>query len=155
MRPDRIIVGEVRESEAFDMLQAMNTGHEGSMSTIHANSPRESLTRLENMVGMAGVNMSTKIMRTQISSAINVIVQISRLTDGKRKVVSLQEVTGMEGEVITMQEIFGFTQTGIAESGAVQGYFSASGVRPKFSERLRAYGVHLSEAMFEPTRRGP
>jgi pilus assembly protein CpaF len=153
MRPDRIIVGEVREAEAFDMLQAMNTGHEGSMSTIHANSPREALTRLENMVGMAGVNMSTKVMRTQISSAINVVVQISRLTDGKRKVVSVQEITGMEGEVITMQEIFGFTQTGISGTGAVHGYFSASGVRPKFSDRLRAYGVHLSENMFEPGRR--
>jgi pilus assembly protein CpaF len=152
MRPDRIIVGEVREGEAFDMLQAMNTGHEGSMSTIHANSPREALTRLENMVGMAGVNMSTKVMRTQIASAINVVVQIARLTDGKRKVVSLQEITGMEGEVITMQEIFGFTQTDISGSGVVHGYFSASGVRPRFSERMRAYGVHLSETLFEPIR---
>jgi pilus assembly protein CpaF len=153
MRPDRIIVGEVREAEAFDMLQAMNTGHEGSMSTIHANSPRESLTRLENMVGMAGMHMTTKVLRTQIASAINVIVQIARLTDGKRKIVSLQEVTGMEGEVITMQEIFGFTQTGISGTGAVEGYFSASGVRPKFSDRLRAYGVQLNESAFEPGRR--
>jgi len=153
MRPDRIILGEVRDAEAFDMLQAMNTGHEGSMGTIHANTPREALTRLENMLGMAGVNSPPKVMRSQIASAIHVVLQVSRLSDGKRKVVSLQEVTGMEGEVITMQEIFNFRQTGIGESGIVQGFFAATGIRPRFSERLRAYGVQLAESLFDPLRR--
>jgi len=153
MRPDRIILGEVRDAEAFDMLQAMNTGHEGSMGTIHANTPREALTRLENMLGMAGVNSPPKVVRSQIASAIHVVLQVSRLSDGKRKVMSLQEVTGMEGEVITMQEIFSFRQTGVAESGTVQGYFAASGIRPKFSERLRACGVQLADSLFDPLRR--
>jgi pilus assembly protein CpaF len=153
MRPDRIIVGEVRDAEAFDMLQAMNTGHEGSMGTIHANTPREALTRLENMLGMAGVNSPAKVMRSQIASAIHVVVQVARLTDGKRKVISLQEVTGMEGEVITMQEIFNFRQTGIGESGAVLGFFAATGIRPRFSERLKAYGAQLPDSMFDPMRR--
>lgn len=153
MRPDRIILGEVREAEAFDMLQAMNTGHEGSMSTVHANTPREALTRLENMLGMAGIDSPAKVMRSQIASAIHVVIQVSRLTDGKRKVISLQEVTGMEGDIITMQEIFNFRQTGIAESGGVQGHFAATGIRPRFSERLRAYGVNLSESLFDPLRR--
>lgn len=153
MRPDRIILGEVREAEAFDMLQAMNTGHEGSMSTVHANSPREALTRLENMLGMAGIDSPAKVMRSQIASAIHVVIQVSRLTDGKRKVISLQEITGMEGDMITMQEIFNFRQTGIAESGSVQGHFAATGIRPRFSERLQAYGVQLPESMFDPLRR--
>ncbi len=153
MRPDRIILGEVRGAEALDMLQAMNTGHEGSMGTIHANSPRDALTRLENMLGMAGVASQPKVMRSQIASAINVVVQVARLTDGKRKVVSLQEVTGMEGDIITMQEIFSFRQTGVGEAGAVQGFFAATGIRPRFSERIRAYGLPLSDSLFDPLRR--
>lgn len=153
MRPDRIILGEVRGPEAFDMLQAMNTGHEGSMSTIHANSPRDGLLRLENMLGMAGMPPQPRIMRAQISSAINVVIQVARLSDGKRKVVGLQEVTGMEGDVITMQEIFSFRQTSVSESGVVQGYFSASGVRPKFGERLRTFGINLADSLFDPARR--
>ncbi|MDP3037628.1 MAG: ATPase, T2SS/T4P/T4SS family, partial [Rhodocyclaceae bacterium] len=152
MRPDRIIVGEVRGSEALDMLQAMNTGHEGSMSTIHANSSRDALTRLENMVGMAGLNLPPKTMRQQISSAIWVIVQVVRLPDGKRKVASIQEVTGMEGDVITMQEIYTFEQTGTAADGTVAGHFRATGIRPKFVERLRVFGVSLREDLFDPTR---
>ena len=153
MRPDRIILGEVRGAEALDMLQAMNTGHEGSMATIHANTPRDALSRLENMVGMAGMNMPTKALRSQIASAITVVLQIARLADGKRKMTSIQEITGMEGEIITMQEIFAFRQTGIAEDGSVNGHFCATGVRPKFSERLRAYGVPLASELFDPTRR--
>ncbi|WP_305074168.1 CpaF family protein [Propionivibrio sp.] len=153
MRPDRIILGEVRGAEALDMLQAMNTGHEGSMGTIHANTPRDALTRLENMLGMAGVNSLPKVMRSQIASAINVVVQIARLTDGKRKIVSLQEITGMEGDMITMQEIFSFRQTGVGEGGVVQGYFAATGIRPRFSDRIRAYGLPLSDTLFDPMRR--
>jgi pilus assembly protein CpaF len=152
MRPDRIIVGEVRGGEVVDMLQAMNTGHEGSMATVHANSPRDALTRLENMAGMGGMNIPPKAMRQQISSAIMAIVQISRLTDGRRKLVSLQEIIGMEGDVITMQEIYGFTQTGIADDGTVQGHFRATGVRPKFMGRLKSYGVHVSDETFDQTR---
>lgn len=153
MRPDRIILGEVRGAEALDMLQAMNTGHEGSMGTIHANSPRDALTRLENMLGMAGVSSQPKVMRSQIASAINVVVQVARLTDGKRKVISLQEITGMEGDVITMQEIFSFRQTGVGDGGAVQGFFAATGIRPRFSERIRAYGLPLADSLFDPLRR--
>jgi len=153
MRPDRIVIGEVRGGEAFDMLQAMNTGHEGSLTTIHANTPRDAMARLENMIGMADLNLPHKSARQQIASAITVVIQVLRLIDGRRKLTSIQEVTGMEGEVITMQEIFGFRQTGIGSDGMVQGYFQASGVRPKFSDRLRAYGVVLSDAMFDPGRR--
>jgi pilus assembly protein CpaF len=152
MRPDRIILGEVRGAEALDMLQAMNTGHEGSMATIHANTPRDALSRLENMVGMTGINLPPKALRSQIASAITVILQIARLADGKRKVTSLQELTGMEGEIITMQEIFAFRQTGIAPDGAVTGHFCATGVRPKFSERLRSFGIALPDTLFDPTR---
>jgi pilus assembly protein CpaF len=152
MRPDRIILGEVRGAEALDMLQAMNTGHEGSMATIHANTPRDALSRLENMVGMAGINLPAKALRSQITSAITVILQIARLADGKRKVTSLQELTGMEGEIISMQEIFTFKQTGIAEDGSVAGHFCATGVRPKFCDRLRAYGITLPDNLFDPTR---
>ena len=152
MRPDRIILGEVRGAEALDMLGAMNTGHEGSMATIHANTPRDALTRLENMISMASAALPVKAMRQQISSAISVVVQVSRLTDGKRKVTSIQEITGMEGEMITMQEIFTFRQTGIAEDGSVQGHFHASGVRPRFLERLRAFGITLPETLFDPAR---
>jgi pilus assembly protein CpaF len=153
MRPDRIVIGEVRGAEAFDMLQAMNTGHEGSLTTIHANTPRDALARLENMIGMANLNLPLKSARQQIASAITVVVQVLRMIDGRRKVTSIQELTGMEGETITMQEIFAFRQTGVGADGAVQGYFQASGVRPKFADRLRTYGVTLPDAMFSPERR--
>ncbi len=152
MRPDRIILGEVRGAEAVDMLQAMNTGHEGSLATIHANTPRDALSRLENMIGMAGLHLPVKATRQQISSAITALVQIGRLADGRRKVLSIQEITGMEGEIITMQEIFAFRQTGVAGDGTVQGHFGATGVRPKFMERLRAHGVALADRLFDPTR---
>ena len=152
MRPDRIILGETRGGEAFDVLQAMNTGHEGSMTTVHANSPRDALGRMENMLGMAGVNLPQKVARAQIASAIGVIVQVNRLTDGKRKVVSIQEITGMEGDMITMQEVFSFRQQGINDAGVVDGFFSATGVRPHFAERLRAFGIRLTEDMFDPSR---
>ncbi|CAN7254782.1 CpaF family protein [Massilia sp. LjRoot122] len=152
MRPDRIILGEVRGGEALDMLQAMNTGHEGSMATIHANTPRDALTRLENMISMAASSLPSKAMRQQISSAVGVVLQVSRLTDGKRKLVSLQEVTGMEGDVITMQEIFQFKQTGLGENGTVIGHFCATGIRPRFLERLRTYGVSIPDSVFDPTR---
>lgn len=152
MRPDRIILGEVRGVEVVDMLQAMNTGHEGSMTTVHANSPRDALTRLENMAGLGGVTVSTKAMRQQISSAIMAVIQISRLTDGRRKLVSLQEVFGMEGDVITLQEIYAYTQTGVADDGTVQGHFRATGVRPKFLARLRAFGIRVPDETFDQTR---
>ncbi|NMM20011.1 MAG: CpaF family protein [Rhodoferax sp.] len=152
MRPDRIIVGEVRGVEVVDMLQAMNTGHEGSMATVHANTPRDALTRLENMAGMGGMTIPPKAMRQQISSAIMAIIQIARLTDGRRKLVSLQEVVGMEGDIITMQEIYAFTQTGIAADGTVLGHFGATGVRPKFMGRLKAYGISLPDETFDQTR---
>ena len=152
MRPDRIVIGEVRGPEAFDMLQAMNTGHEGSLTTIHANTARDALARLENMIGMANLNLPHKAARQQIASAITVVLQVVRMVDGRRKVSSIQEITGMEGEVITMQEIFAFKQTGLGPDGKVMGYFQASGVRPKFSERLRAFGAVLPDAMFDPSR---
>jgi pilus assembly protein CpaF len=152
MRPDRIILGEVRGAEAVDMLQAMNTGHEGSLATIHANTPRDALSRLENMIGMAGLNLPIKAARQQISSAITALIQIGRLADGKRKVMSIQEITGMEGEIITMQEIFTFRQTGVAPDGTVQGQFSATGVRPKFVDRLRSHGVMVPDNLFDPNR---
>jgi pilus assembly protein CpaF len=151
MRPDRIILGEVRGGEALDMLQAMNTGHDGSMATIHANTARDALTRLENMISMAGANLPSKAMRQQISSAIGVVVQVARLTDGKRKVMSIQEVSGMEGDIITMQEIFTFKQDGVSEDGTVLGHFQATGVRPGFIERLRTFGIGVPEALFDPT----
>ena len=152
MRPDRIIIGEVRGAEAVDMLQAMNTGHEGSLTTIHANSARDALSRLENMIGMANLNLPNRAARQQIASAISVVIQVLRLIDGKRKITSIQEITGMEGDVITMQEIFAFRQTGLDQNGNVDGYFFASGVRPKFCARLRAFGVLLPDAMFDPSR---
>jgi pilus assembly protein CpaF len=152
MRPDRIVIGEVRGAEAVDMLQAMNTGHEGSLTTIHANTPRDALSRLENMIGMANLNLPNRAARQQIASAITVVVQALRLIDGKRKITSIQEITGMEGEVITMQEIFAFRQTGVGTSGEVEGYFQATGVRPKFMDRLHSFGVQLPEDMFDPTR---
>jgi pilus assembly protein CpaF len=151
MRPNRIIVGEVRGAEVLDMLQAMNTGHDGSMATVHANSPRDALTRLENMVGMAGYAMSPRAIRQQIASALTVIVQISRLTDGKRKIVSIQELTGMEGEVISMQEIFTFEQTGLSPDGKVLGHFRATGIRPQFAERFRIRGIAIPADLFDPS----
>lgn len=152
MRPDRIIVGEVRGVEVLDMLQAMNTGHEGSMATVHANTPRDALTRLENMAGMGGVTVPPKVMRQQISSAISAIIQIGRLTDGRRKLISMQEVVGMEGDIITMQEIYAFTQTGVADDGTVEGFFGATGVRPEFMKRLKAYGINVSDQAFDPRK---
>ncbi|HEV8313907.1 MAG TPA: CpaF family protein [Burkholderiaceae bacterium] len=153
MRPDRIILGETRGAEALDMLQAMNTGHEGSMTTIHANAPRDALARLESMVAMAGVDLPLRAARAQMASAISVIVQGSRLTDGSRRIVSVQEITGMEGDTVTMQEIFAFRQTGVAGDGKVQGYFAATGIRPRLWERLVTHGIHLPETLFAPTRR--
>lgn len=149
MRPDRIIVGEVRGEEALDMLQAMNTGHDGSLTTIHANAPREALSRLETMVAMASLNISTSAIRRQIASAIDVVLQVSRLSDGTRKVIALSEIVGMEGETITMQDIFTFKKKGIAEDGTVVGEFRATGVRPKFAERLAVSGIHLPMKMFD------
>jgi len=152
MRPDRIILGEIRGAEVLDMLQAMNTGHEGSMTTIHANTPRDALTRLEHMMSMAGMQVSPRTMRQQISAALSVVIQISRLSDGKRKITSLQEITGVEGEIESMQEIFKFNQTGVDATGAVQGRFLATGIRPKFEQRLRTRGVNLREDLYDPTR---
>jgi len=152
MRPDRIIVGEVRGPEVVDMLQAMNTGHEGSMATVHANTPRDALTRLENMMGMAGFNLPTKAMREQISSALTAIVHITRLSDGQRKVTNIKEITGMESEIITMQDIFVYEQTGVSDKGVVQGHLKATGIRPKFVERLRVHGVQISDSLFDPTK---
>jgi pilus assembly protein CpaF len=149
MRPDRIVVGEVRGDEALDMLQAMNTGHDGSLTTVHANSPRDSLYRLDTMVAMANLNIPEKAIRQQIASAINLIVQISRLSDGTRKVTSISEITGMEQDVITMQEIFAFNKTGIAEDGTVIGAFRATGIRPKCSDLLATAGHPLPMDMFE------
>ena len=153
MRPDRIILGEVRGGEALDMLHAMNTGHEGSMATIHANTPRDALVRLENMVSMAGLALPAKAMRQQVASAITVIVQASRLTDGRRKLMSIQEITGMEGDMINMQEIFTFKRTGLDSEGRVKGYFCATGVRPQFSERLQAFGVTVPDDIYDPQKR--
>ncbi|MDB5854715.1 MAG: CpaF family protein [Herminiimonas sp.] len=152
MRPDRIVIGEVRGAEAVDMLQAMNTGHEGSLTTIHANTPRDALSRLENMIGMANLNLPHKAARQQIASAITVIIQQLRLIDGKRKVTSIQEITGMEGEIITMQEIFAYRQTGIDSQGNIIGHFHATGIRPKFSSRLESFGILLADSMFDPTK---
>ena len=151
MRPDRIIVGEVRGAEVVDMLQAMNTGHEGSMATVHANTPRDALTRLENMFGMAGFNLPPKAMREQISSALTAIIHVTRLSDGKRKITNIQEITGMEGDIITTQDIFVFEQTGVADDGTVKGHFKATGIRPRFIERLRTHGVRIADEIFDPT----
>lgn len=149
MRPDRIIVGEVRAEEALDMLQAMNTGHDGSLTTIHANSPRDAVGRLEVMVGMANANMSVRSIRQQVSSAIDLFVQISRFSDGSRRITSLTECVGMEGDLVTMQDIFVFDKTGINDKGRVMGRFRATGIRPKFYERLKAAGVQLPAATFQ------
>jgi pilus assembly protein CpaF len=152
MRPDRIILGEVRGAEAVDMLQAMNTGHEGSLATIHSNTPRDALSRLENMVGMAGLTLTPRATRQQICSAITVVMQVSRLTDGTRKLVSLQEITGMEGDMIAMHEIFRYEQTGVDGEGRVQGQFRATGVRPRFAERLRMFGAAVPDSAFDPDK---
>ena len=153
MRPDRIIVGEVRAGEAFDMLQAMNTGHEGSMTTVHANSPRDALSRVEQMIGMSGIDISPRSARAQIASALHVVVQVARLSDGRRKVVSVSELTGMEGEVITMQEIFRFKQSGVDPEGMVKGKFEATGIRPRFLDQVMAHGISLSADLFRPDMR--
>ncbi len=150
MRPDRIIVGEVRAGEAFDMLQAMNTGHDGSMTTVHANTPRDALSRVEQMIGMSGVDISPRAARNQIASAINIVIQIERLVDGHRRIVSLSEITGMEGETITMQEIFRFRATGRNAEGKVLGQFEATGIRPKFLAETAAYGITLEPELFRP-----
>jgi len=146
MRPDRIIVGEVRGEEAVDMLQAMNTGHEGSMTTIHSNSPRDAVTRMETMVAMANLNLPDRAVRQFIASAIHVIVQVSRLTDGTRRVTNITEVTGMEGPVITMQELWTFERSGYDSSGTIKGRFQTTGIRPRFSEKLAAYGIRIETA---------
>ncbi|MGE5246234.1 MAG: CpaF family protein [Betaproteobacteria bacterium] len=149
MRPDRIVVGEVRGEEALDMLQAMNTGHDGSLTTVHANTPRDALSRIETMIAMGATNLPERAMRQQIASAIQLVVQQTRLSDGSRKVTSISEITGMEGDVITMQEIYLFEKMGITQDGKVIGRFRATGVRPKCCERLKASGIHLPADMFE------
>jgi pilus assembly protein CpaF len=149
MRPDRIVVGEVRGEEALDMLQAMNTGHDGSLTTVHANTPRDALSRIETMIAMGATNLPERAMRQQISSAVQIVVQQTRMSDGSRKVTSISEITGMEGEIITMQEIFTFEKMGVNQDGKVVGRFRATGVRPKCCERLKACGIHLAADMFE------
>lgn len=151
MRPDRIIVGEVRGAEVLDMLQAMNSGHEGSMATVHANSARDALTRLENMASYGGESIPQNAMRHQISSAITAVIQVSRLIDGSRKLVSLQEITGMEGNIITLQEIFSYRQLGIAADGSVKGHLRATGIRPRFMERLNTHGIDMPNDLFDPS----
>jgi pilus assembly protein CpaF len=157
MRPDRIVVGEVRGPEAVDMLQAMNTGHDGSLTTLHANSPRDALGRLETMISMAGLNLPERAMRQQIASAINVVIQLGRLTDGRRKVINVSEIVGMEGEMVTMQDIFVYEREDTTADGVVVGRFRATGIRPKFTDRLREYGIRLPASMFSdvaPAGRG-
>ncbi len=154
MRPDRIIVGETRGEEVIDMLQAMNTGHDGSMTTIHANSARDGISRLENMIAMAGIEMPLKAMRSQISSAVNLIVQASRLQDGSRRMVSITEVTGMEGEVISMQEIFRYERTGLTPGNKIIGHFTATGVRSHYAERFKMWGYDLPPSIYEPSQKG-
>ncbi|MBK8007400.1 MAG: CpaF family protein [Rhizobiales bacterium] len=152
MRPDRIILGECRGEEAFDMLQAMNTGHEGSMATIHANAPREAISRLEQMIGMAGMPMTIASIRGQIASAVRMIVQLQRMSDGKRKVTSMAEITGMEGDILQMQEIYKYVRTGTAADGTVEGHFQATGVRPRFLTELVARGINIPGAYFDPAQ---
>jgi len=150
MRPDRIIVGEVRGDEVIDMLQAMNTGHDGSMTTLHANSPRDCLGRMENMIGMSGIDLPLKAVRTNIASAVNLIVQVSRMSDGKRRMISISEVVGMEGDVITMQEIFKFNRQATDSQGRIIGRYSATGIRSKYAERFRQWGYELPASLFKP-----
>jgi pilus assembly protein CpaF len=149
MRPDRIVIGEVRGGEAIDMLQAMNTGHDGSLTTIHANTPRDALSRLETMIQMTGMRLSDRAMRQQVASAINLVVQVARLSDGSRRITSISEITGMEGETITMQEIFQYERTGVDSQGVVLGRFRPTGIRPRFAERLKASGLQLPRVFFE------
>jgi pilus assembly protein CpaF len=149
MRPDRIVVGEVRGEEALDMLQAMNTGHDGSLTTIHANSPRDAISRLEVMVSLANANMQLVSIRQQIASAVQVLVQAARLSDGSRRVINITEVTGMEGEIVTLQDIFVFEKRGVSPEGKVLGRFAATGIRPKFYERLLAAGIRLPADLFD------
>jgi len=149
MRPDRIICGEVRGEEALDMLQAMNTGHEGSLTTVHANTPRDAISRLEVMVTFAAANMPTLSIRQQIAAAIHLIVQAARMSDGSRRVVSITEVTGMEGEVVTLQDIFVFEKRGLSPEGRVLGRFAATGIRPKFYEKFLAAGIRLNPNLFD------
>jgi pilus assembly protein CpaF len=153
MRPDRIIVGEVRAGEAFDMLQAMNTGHDGSMTTVHANTARDALSRLEQMIGMSGIEISPRSARAQIASALHVVVQIGRLSDGRRRLLSLSEIVGMEGEVVTMQEIFRFKMQGRDDNNQVIGHFEATGIRPKLLDELSAHGINLAPDLFRPDRK--
>jgi pilus assembly protein CpaF len=150
MRPDRIILGEVRGAEALDMLQAMNTGHDGSLSTIHSNSTRDALSRLETMVLMAGMDLPSKAIRDQIASAIHIVIQLVRFPDGTRKVLKLSEITGMEGDTVVMQDIFIYRQQGIDKDGNMVGRFEATGIRPKFSERFRISGIDLPKGIFDP-----
>jgi pilus assembly protein CpaF len=150
MRPDRIVVGEVRGPEAFDMLQAMNTGHDGSLTTVHANSARDALSRIENMVAMSGLDIPQRAVRSQIASAIHVVVQLARLADGRRRLISLQEITGMEGEIVSMQEIFSLERRGLGEDGKMRVEIVATGIRPRFAEHMRSNGVELSNGIFEP-----
>ncbi|MFP1633972.1 CpaF family protein [Zhengella sp. ZM62] len=152
MRPDRVILGECRGEEAFDMLQAMNTGHEGSMATIHANTPRDAISRLEQMLGMTGMPMTVQSIRSQIASALDIIVQLTRLSDGKRKVTAVSEVTGLEGDVIQMQDIFRFVRTGMGPNHEVLGHFEATGIRPRFLDDLKAIGIEFPSDYFEPGR---
>jgi len=154
MRPDRVIVGEVRGEEALDMLQAMNTGHDGSMTTVHANSPRDAIARMETMVMMANLNLPEKAIRRQIVSAISLVVQVSRFSDGTRRVTQITELTGMENEIVTMQDLFVFEKQGLSPQGRVLGAFTATGIRPKFAEKLKASGIELPAGMFEQTPRG-
>jgi pilus assembly protein CpaF len=149
MRPDRIIMGEVRGPESVDMLQAMNTGHDGSLTTLHANTPRDALSRLETMISMASLNLADKAMRQQIASAIHVVIQTARLSDGSRKVTQIGEITGMEGDVVTMQDIFTFERMGLGEGGKVMGHFRATGIRPKFVDKFKAFGISLPAGLFD------
>src|SRR3954452_808325 len=152
MRPERIILGECRGEEAFDMLQAMNTGHEGSMATIHANNPREAISRLEQLIGMAGFPMTPASVRSQIASAIRLLIQVQRMSDGKRRVTSVAEITGMEGDIVQMQEIFKYVRTNTAEDGTVEGHFVATGVRPRFLSELAARGIKIPGSTFDPSK---
>jgi pilus assembly protein CpaF len=149
MRPDRIVVGEVRGEEALDMLQAMNTGHDGSLTTVHANNPRDAISRMEVMVGMGNANMGVRAIRQQVSAALDMIVQVARFSDGSRRVTHITEVTGMEVETVTLQDIFLFEKTGVSEDGRVTGRFRATGIRPRSYERIKASGIHLPASLFQ------
>jgi pilus assembly protein CpaF len=151
MRPDRVVMGETRGGEAIDMLQAMNTGHDGSITTLHANTPRDALGRLETMISMANLGIPERAMRQQIASAVDIVIQASRLSDGTRKVMSIAEIVGMEGEIITMQEIFVYERMGIDENGKVIGRFRPTGIRPRFADRLKAHGIELPASLFVDT----